>query len=173
MVEVVLQVLGPPRDDDAFVDIPLLELPGVLEKEPQSIIRKPAAVADPLAAEKVPAGNIIALNDAIPSQSGGDLLSKRRGHPFIGVEAQDPWPSSSFQSDVLLGGKSMPRLLKDLRAEIPGDVRRPVLAEVVDDDDFISPGDAFEAVADVRRFIPGDDRDRKAFHGIFVYALSS
>jgi hypothetical protein len=85
-----------------------------------------------------------------------DGLAKLRGHPLIGVQAQDPWRGSPFDREVFLGTVSPPLIHVDPVRVLPRDLQRLIRAPGIANDNLVSPSDALEARANPPLFVKCD-----------------
>ena len=94
-----------------------------------------------------------------------DFTRELRRHALIGVERQDPVVARDRRRVVFLGDVAGPLAHDDMWREPLRDRHGVVGAAGIDDDQLVGPGDRLQRLADVRRFVPGDDRDRELRHG--------
>ena len=93
---------------------------------------------------------------------GADFRGERFRDPLVGVDLEHPVAGAGGDAGVASRALDRPRALDHPRGETPGDLGRGIGGAVEDDHQIVGEAQAFEAVAELRRFVAGDDQDRQA-----------
>src|SRR3990170_6947310 len=148
-----------PFHANRFMYGPFLKSSPASPKEPEVIIRVPAAVFYPLPEKECLSGDPIAVGRSVRRDDPPDLLSELRLDRLICIQAQDPLSRRSFDGEILLAPVAKPVLVEDLASIFPADCHGIVRAAGINHDDLIRPRDALEGPPDVCFFVMRDDGD--------------
>jgi hypothetical protein len=165
VVQIVSETPRLPVQADRLVDRTAVPFTGPPIVQPQLEVWIPVGTPDPAAEIVRDPGNAIAPGPGFRREQRPDFVGQRRGHPFVGVQGQDPVVRRDRGGVVLL--RAEPRPGSDLDPiGVPTRDRDGVVGALgVDDDDLVRPAHRRQRRLDIRRFVPGDDRNGQLRHG--------
>ena len=130
-------------------------LPLFLAEEAQFYIGIPITVPNPTPKEMYHAWEFVTgdIFATVGVEFSEDFVAQGRGDFFIGIEKQDPFLACDIFGEILLPDVSEPAMLIHSVRVFAADLDGTVGAETVDDDNLITPLDAFQATSYVSLFI--------------------
>jgi len=130
----------------------------VFQKQTEFDIRIPFPVTDPFAKVEHLTRKFICQKAADPgAEVIQDLIAQGGGDFLIRIQKQYPVMGGKCGEAVSLGDIATPLFLVDLFSVFFADVYRAVFAETVQNDDFVTKGQALEAATHIVLLVEGHD----------------